>query len=191
LACIAWLSGCVAGPASLPEGLRASAEQAAARLGTAALARRQYFDMFRLGAIDALVWGQQIDGARRDSAKACTPGDDSQMHVIECAYADGIDAVRGHNAAITLADFGYKRTSVEGRIAARNDSQVRHVEISRERRWLLAPSPTADRLATGSCYRLDGYLAPDIPESARYPGLSGELIVLGAVASSCEPVAGN
>src|SRR4029453_5390689 len=105
---VAWLSGCAASSAPIPEGLQHSAETGAARFGADARVQRQYVDNFRRGAIDALIWTSQIEDSRRDSADACAAGTDPQMRTIECAYADGVNAVLTRGAAVSLADFGYQ-----------------------------------------------------------------------------------
>ena len=156
----------------MPAGLRPSAETGAARFGGDARVRRQYFDNFRRGALDALIWADQIDESRRDSANACAAGKEPQLRTIECAYADGIAAVAVHGATTTLEDFGYQVASVLERVAVQADSQLRYVEVKHQKPWLLAPSPVVDGLTTGNCYRLSGY-ATGVTDAARYPGSRG------------------
>ena len=186
------LLGCATAPDGLPDSLRAAAESGVAHFADEPQVRRQYLDSFRRGAIDALIWTDQVQESRGASAEACERGTDAQMRTIECGYADGAAAVLSHAAAVTLADFGYLSTAAVGRVAARTDSQLRHLERVHQQPWLLAPSPVADRLETGSCYRLEGYVAPGKPDRLRYPDFSSEFIVLEAVpASSCDAPGGD
>jgi len=189
---VAGLQGCVTDRERLPHSLRAAAETGAARFGNDAAAHRQYFDNFRRGAIDALIWAGEAEASREASAAACERGADRQLRLIECAYADGADVVL-KGAAVTLADLDYRPATGVGRIAARTDSPLRHVVMTPPpRRWLLAASPVADRLETGACYRLTGYLAPQAPDPVRFPDVSGEFIALEAVeATACDVPAGR
>jgi len=183
---MASLLACASDPAGLPEKLRVAADSGAARFGNEAGAHRQYLDSFRRGVVDALIWGEQIGESRAASAAACERGGDLQLRILECGYADGVDAVMAGTAAVTLVDLGYRPSTIMGRVASAADSQLRLVETTHQRPWLLLSSPVADRLETDACYRLDGYLAPGAPDPLRYPDFSSQFIVFQSVPmSSC------
>lgn len=183
------LPGCAAGP--VPAPLAAIADQRAAGLSADPAVRRRYLDHFAVGARDALIWRAGIEPARLESARACAGSSDLQLRTVECGYADGILAVFGGNAALTLEDFGYQKASAEARLRVSTGSPVRYIEVSRGKPWLIASSPAADDLIAEQCYRLEGFLGRSGALDSRYAQYSREFVVMTASPGDSCDAAGN
>lgn len=167
----------------LPHILVADARASAARFNTDQRVQTQFIDNYSRGALDALIWHDEIQDSYKTSSRACATGQDLQLRTIECGYADGVAAIITKKIAVTLEDFGYERATIDARVLVDAEARRKHVRSAAGEQWLLAPAPAEKSLKSGSCYRLAGYLGRRGALGARYQPASRAFIVVEAVSS--------
>jgi hypothetical protein len=164
----------------LPYSLVADAGANAAQYSDSPQVRLQYVQNYAKGAVDALVWGMEINDDYATSAKICGTAHDAQLRTIECGYSKGIEAVIKKRIPVTLNDFGYVRITVYGRIMRDAAADLKYVQVGDEQLWLLAPSNEYESLDPDDCYQLTGYLSRESGFGTRSRNYSGEFVVVDA-----------
>ena len=149
--------------------------------------RDQFIENYAKGALDGLVWKELISDSRASSLRACASGTDAQLRAIECGYAEGIAATLERRIPVTIEDFGYQKTSINARVSRASDGGQLFVQAAHEKAWLIAPSPAAEQLKLGDCYRMTGYRGATGALGSNHAPYSRAFIVLEVAPSkSCD-----